>query len=121
MGKFEIIPEPVEGYQARDVDRVRVGIGTLLHIDGEAHAFAVYNLSTAGFMGECVCDPPLGALLAIELPPLGTIEAKIRWSLEGKCGGQFTTPIPVEDCRRAILPEAGQGRAAFGRADDISG
>lgn len=97
--------ESFEGYQQRSVERCQVLIETYLRVDGVVYPFEVLNISTMGFMGASPLQLLMGATVEIELAGLGFVDARIRWALAGKVGVQFVTPLTLDQCRRAILPD----------------
>ncbi|WP_414693057.1 hypothetical protein [Pelagibacterium sp.] len=40
---------------------------------------------------------PMGEHLTLELPQLGAMRATVMWSLSGRLGVQFDTPITVDN------------------------
>ena len=97
--------ESFEGYQLRSVERCHVLIVTQLRVDGAAYPFEVLNISTAGFMGNSPLPLMMGTIVEIELAGMGFVDAHIRWALAGQVGVQFVTPLTLDQCRRAILPD----------------
>lgn len=97
--------ETYEGYQQRGAQRCEVLIHTQLRVDGKVYPFEVLNISTNGFSGSSTLGFLMGAIVEIELAGLGFVPAHIRWSLAGRIGVQFVTPLTLDQCRRAILPD----------------
>ena len=97
--------ESYDGYQQRGVERCRVLIETQLRADGAVHPFEILNISTAGIMGNSPVPLLMGATVEIELAGMGFVDAHIRWALAGQVGVQFVTPLTLDQCRRAILPD----------------
>jgi hypothetical protein len=51
------------------------------------------NVSPLGFMVREYGQTPKGAIVRLVLPRLGEVQARVMWSLGGRIGGEFTTPI----------------------------
>ena len=101
--------ESFEGYQKRNVERCQVLIETQMRVLGVVYPFEVLNISTMGFMGWSTPKLRIGAMVEVELPGMGFIDAHIRWALAGRIGVQFVQPLTLDECRRAILPDPGEG------------
>lgn len=97
--------ESFEGYQQRSVERCHVLIVTNLRVDGVVYPFEVLNISTMGFGGASALTLLMGSIVEIDLPGLGFVDAHIRWALAGQIGVQFVTPLTLDQCRRAIMPD----------------
>ncbi|MDT9598407.1 hypothetical protein [Sphingosinicella rhizophila] len=59
----------------------------------------IRDVSTAGFMAECVEPVQIGSYVALEVPGLGPIRAQVRWQLAGRMGGMFLDPISLDKCK----------------------
>ena len=74
--------------------RYRVAFETHIMVDGQAPIpVLVRDLSDDGFMAvtavECLPDSEI----SIDLPDLGSVQAKVRWYEDGCVGAQFLTPL----------------------------
>jgi hypothetical protein len=58
----------------------------------------VRNLSTTGFMADCVEPVRIGSYISLDVPGIGPVQAQVRWQL-GRClGGMFLDPISLSRC-----------------------
>ena len=60
------------------------------------------DVSGAGFMAECDHFVPIGSTVSLDLPGVGLVHARIRWSVGGRIGGRFMQPIDFAACRTGI-------------------
>ena len=70
---------------------------TLLLPDDREVSILIRNISNGGFMG--LTNAPLheGVWLGVDIPGRGIRRAQIRWFSEGMIGGQFETPLELEE------------------------
>lgn len=61
--------------------------------DGRQLTLLVVNVSSNGLMARCDVDFEPGQQLRVTMPVAGLVTATIRWSLGGRIGCQFETPI----------------------------
>lgn len=61
-------------------------------------AVTVCDLSTAGFMAECLRPVLIGSYVALDLPGVGTVRAQVRWQLGGRFGAKFLEPVNLYSC-----------------------
>lgn len=54
------------------------------------------DLSPLGFMARTSAALATDETVEIELPALGHCRARVVWSLGGRIGGEFSTPIPPD-------------------------
>lgn len=66
------------------------------------HRVRVCDISDAGFMAECDARVPIGSTVSLDLPDIGPVHARVRWSLCGCIGGRFTRPLDFDAARRGI-------------------
>jgi len=112
--------ESFEDYCARDFHRCNVVMETRLQRGDDFEGFLIRNLSLSGFAGDSASMLPIGAIVGIELPSVGLVEAQIRWVMGTRCGALFSTPLSLEDCRRAVVP-GGPGERPRDTAADLRG
>lgn len=92
-------PEKAAGshYRERRTDRVPVDGSTELR-----HRYSievkVRDVSTRGFMAECVEAVEIGSNVSLDVPGLGPVHAQVRWQLGHCMGGMFLDPISLEQC-----------------------
>lgn len=60
------------------------------------------NVSAVGFSGECNAVLDVPTLVAIHLPPLGEVRARIRWVNDGVLGGEFLTRLEERTLERVL-------------------
>jgi hypothetical protein len=58
----------------------------------------ICDVSTSGFMAECVEPVEIGSYVMLEIPGLGPVRAQVRWQLAGRMGGMFLDPISFSQC-----------------------
>jgi hypothetical protein len=65
--------------------------------DEQLMPLVIVDLSAKGLMARCEGDFAAEAPIQVSLPMIGTRPARIRWSLGGRIGCEFDTPIGIED------------------------
>jgi hypothetical protein len=65
--------------------------------DGAAMKLVIVNISATGLMARCELAPEVGAVIAVQLPILGTWPSTVRWALGGRIGCEFAHPIPAAE------------------------
>lgn len=58
----------------------------------------VRDVSTRGFMAECVEAVAIGSHVSLDIPGIGDVRAQVRWQIGTKMGGMFLDPISLEQC-----------------------
>lgn len=58
----------------------------------------VCDLSTSGFMAECLRPVLIGSYISLDLPGIGPVNAQVRWQVGGRMGGKFLDPISLLRC-----------------------
>jgi hypothetical protein len=58
----------------------------------------VCDLSTSGFMAECMRPVLIGSYVSLDIPGIGPVHAQIRWQVGGRMGGKFLDPISLHRC-----------------------
>ncbi len=58
----------------------------------------VCDLSTSGFMAECLRPVLIGSYVSLDLPGIGPVHAQVRWQVGGRMGGKFLDPISLHRC-----------------------
>ncbi|HEY0116454.1 MAG TPA: PilZ domain-containing protein [Allosphingosinicella sp.] len=58
----------------------------------------VRDLSTSGFMAECMRPVLIGSYVSLDLPGIGPVHAQVRWQVGGRLGGKFLDPISLHRC-----------------------
>ncbi len=60
------------------------------------------NVSAVGFSGDCNAVLDVPTLVAIQLPPLGELRARLRWINDGTVGGEFITRLDDEALEQVL-------------------
>ena len=58
----------------------------------------IRNVSSLGFMAECVAPVQIGSYVSIDVPGVGPVQAQVRWQLGVSMGGMFLDPINLTRC-----------------------
>jgi hypothetical protein len=58
----------------------------------------VCDISTSGFMAECMRPVLIGSYVSLDLPGIGPVHAQVRWQVGGRLGGKFLDPIGINRC-----------------------
>lgn len=66
--------------------------------DEQAMDVTVCDLSTAGFMAECLRPVLIGSYISLDLPGIGPVQAQVRWQLGGRLGARFLDSISLYQC-----------------------
>ncbi len=91
--------EERERYQPRRGHRVVLTKTTRLRSKDQAMVeVIVCDLSTSGFMAECMRPVLIGSYVSVDLPGIGPVHAQVRWQVGGKLGGKFLDPISLHRC-----------------------
>ncbi|QHL91097.1 hypothetical protein GVO57_10050 [Sphingomonas changnyeongensis] len=60
------------------------------------------NLSAVGFQGECRTALTVPSVIALNLPPLGEVRARVRWVRDEIVGAEFIERLEIEDVDRVL-------------------
>jgi hypothetical protein len=69
-----------------------------LRTDQRAVEVTVCDLSTSGFMAECLRPVLIGSFVSLDLPGIGPVNAQVRWQVGGRLGGKFLDSISLRRC-----------------------
>jgi hypothetical protein len=84
-------------------DRYSVVIDTTMRELGEAdRALRVVDISARGFAGLSPHPFPSPCIVAIMLPGVGDVKARVAWVGEGRVGGEFLAPISLQGLTQAL-------------------
>jgi hypothetical protein len=72
----------------------------------------VVDISRFGFMSRTSAPLQPGDLIAVKLPVVGMCPARVVWSLGGRVGGEFITPI-ASDIYSRMLANAPNDKPAW--------
>ena len=96
-GDFEA--EAAPSFRPRRGARVSMSQSTRLRSNDQALVqVTVCDLSTSGFMAECMRPVLIGSYVSLDLPGIGPVNAQVRWQVGGKLGGRFLDPISLHRC-----------------------
>lgn len=79
---------------------------------GNAAAAELVNISRYGFMLRTTLDVIDGSLIAIELPEIGEMKARVAWSMDQQIGGEFLQAIDPADYFNLLAIVAEEQRLA---------
>jgi hypothetical protein len=86
-------------YKDRKSRRLSVaGNATLRNQDRYIVEVKVHDVSTGGFMAECVSPVAIGSYVSLDVPGIGPVHAQVRWQLGSRMGGMFLDPISLARC-----------------------
>ena len=58
----------------------------------------ICDLSTSGFMAQCMRPVLIGSYVSVDLPGIGPVHAQVRWQVGGRLGGRFLDPVGLHRC-----------------------
>lgn len=97
-------PACSEDHIERQSARYRVSLPVRLRPDGlRMVTVSVGDISVTGFMAETDEPVALGAHVSIDLPGLGPMAARIRWTVGVRIGARFAAPIDVHKVRAEMM------------------
>ena len=103
---------PQAFYKQRGAQRRRVdGAAQLSHAGWYKVEVTIRDVSTSGFMAECVEPVRIGSRVSLEVPGIGEVEAQVRWQLAGRMGGMFLDPISLSRCEWIATPVSPERQA----------
>jgi hypothetical protein len=79
----------------------RVTLQAVTHLrstDDRPVEVVVCDLSTSGFMAECMRPVLIGSYVSLDLPGIGPVHAQVRWQVGGRLGGKFLDPVSLLRC-----------------------
>lgn len=86
-------------FKVRRAERNQVSTRTSLrHQNWYNVEVTICDVSTSGFMAECVEPVQIGSYVSLDIPGLGPVRAQVRWQLAGRMGGLFLDPISLNQC-----------------------
>jgi hypothetical protein len=88
-----------DAFRPRRSHRVTLqAVTNLRSSDARAVEVLVCDLSTSGFMAECLRPVLIGSFVSLDLPGIGPVHAQVRWQVGGRMGGKFLDPISLLRC-----------------------
>lgn len=100
--------EPVGHKRSRET-RYKVLRTIGIYHDGYCYPARIKNISPGGALIEGLWDVPPGTEFEIALGANLKVRAVARWSVEDRCGLQFTVPISLERFRQSSPPQIATG------------
>lgn len=74
----------------------------LRELGGRDVPVVLRDVSTIGFSGDCNAEIEAPTIIAIALPPVGEVRARVRWMREGMIGAEFLTRLPADSLERVL-------------------
>jgi hypothetical protein len=95
----DVDAEETPSFRPRRSARVALSETTRMRSNDQAVLpITVCDLSTSGFMAECMRPVLIGSYVSLDLPGIGPVHAQVRWQVGGKLGGKFLDPISLHRC-----------------------
>jgi hypothetical protein len=102
LGLPRSITDEEEGatFQPRRSPRVTLQeVTSLRSTDHRVLDVRVCDISTSGFMAECLSPVLIGSYVSLDLPGIGPVHAQVRWQVGGRMGGKFLDPVSIHRCQ----------------------
>ncbi len=91
--------DEMPSYMPRRAPRVGLSASTQLRSNDQMLSeVRVRDLSTSGFMAECMRPVLIGSYVSLDLPGIGPVHAQIRWQIGPRLGARFLDPISLHRC-----------------------
>ena len=90
--------ERAADYQPRRNQRVALSERTQMRASESAVEIVVCDLSTSGFLAECLRPVLIGSYVSLDLPGVGPVHAQVRWQVGNRLGAKFLDPISLHRC-----------------------
>ena len=86
-------------FRARRGRRFDLAAVTQMRSAGDPNlSITVCDISTGGFMAECLRPVLIGSYVSLDVPGIGPVHAQVRWQLGGRIGGRFLEPLCLHRC-----------------------
>ena len=88
--------------EERNADRYAVAIETMMRELGRPNvSVKIDNISTQGFGGVCLERFMRPCVVAVALPGIGDVKARVVWTGDNTVGGEFLIPLDLGalDCQ----------------------
>lgn len=93
--------------ERRRVDRVPLCRAAQLRPNGWSRfEVQLVDLSPRGFRARCDALLKVGNYVAIEIPGIGSVDARVIWRKLGEIGAQFVHPVDLAHCAWTAEPPA---------------
>jgi hypothetical protein len=90
--------EEAADYLPRRNQRVTLNERTQMRADDSAVEIVVSDLSTSGFLAQCLRPVLIGSYVSLDLPGVGPVHAQVRWQVGNRLGAKFLDPISLHRC-----------------------
>lgn len=77
-------------------------VSRLRELGGPDAPIVLRDLSTIGFSGDCNAALDAPTIVALSLPPIGEVRARVRWVREGMIGAEFLTRLDEDSLERVL-------------------
>jgi hypothetical protein len=94
----DVADEEAGDFQPRRNQRVTLNRRTQLRANDSAVEILVCDLSTSGFLAECLRPVLIGSYVSLDLPGIGPVHAQVRWQVGTRLGAKFLDPISLHRC-----------------------
>ena len=94
----DVAQEQAADYQPRRNQRVSLTEPTQMRASEAAVDIVVCDLSTSGFLAECLRPVLIGSYVSLDLPGVGPVHAQVRWQVGNRLGAKFLDPISLHRC-----------------------
>lgn len=94
----DVAGEEQAGFQPRRNQRVSLSERTQMRANDSAVEIVVCDLSTSGFLAECLRPVLIGSYISLDLPGVGPVHAQVRWQVGNRLGAKFLDPISLHRC-----------------------
>jgi len=92
------VAEEAGDYHPRRNRRVGLSEPTRMRANDSALDVVVCDLSTSGFLAECLRPVLIGSYVSLDLPGIGPVHAQVRWQVGTRLGAKFLDPICLSRC-----------------------
>lgn len=95
------LPDPEEEaavFRPRRGARVGLRKQAQLRSTDQNAVVVVCDLSTGGFMAECLRPVLIGSYVSLDVPGIGPVNAQVRWQVGTRLGARFLDPVGLHRC-----------------------
>ena len=90
--------EQAPDYRPRRNQRVALSEQTQMRASESSVDIVICDLSTSGFLAECLRPVLIGSYVSLDLPGVGPVHAQVRWQVGNRLGAKFLDPISLHRC-----------------------
>jgi len=90
--------EQAADYLPRRNQRVALNEPTQMRANDAALDIVLCDLSTSGFLAECLRPVLIGSYVSLDLPGVGPVHAQVRWQVGTRLGAKFLDPVSLHRC-----------------------